>query len=281
MSSSKRPAQPVNDAPPNPANTTTAAGTSSTANLYARFIPREELGSFAAWSPDAFAQDGAPSTADRKGTGVPPQRAAKPAEPPKPKIDPVEELKAARQAGYQDGYRDGLAALENFKQTFSAQVMSQLSGQFQGISDAYQERLESLEQQLSGRLAGVALELARQVVRSEISQRPELIVSVAEEALAALLTSARQICVRLHPDDHAVVAHTLKESLHARGGKLLIDPGITRGGCVIESDIAIVDASVEARWKRVAALLGSEDEWPPERGYERDSRGDDHSGGKL
>ena len=274
MSSSKRPpVQPVNDAPPPPGN-----GPASTTNLYARFIPREELGAFAAWSPDAFgepaASAGAAAGAERKTAGVPPQRAAKAPEPPKP--DPVEELKAARQGGYQDGYRDGLAALENFKQTFSAQLMSQLSSQFQGISDSYQERLESLEQQLSGRLAGVALELARQVVRSEISTRPELVVSVAEEALAALLTSARQICVRLHPDDHAVVAHTLKESLHARGGKLLIDPNITRGGCVVESDIAIVDASVEARWKRVAALLGSEDEWP----HERDGLRDDHTGGR-
>ena len=37
----------------------------------------------------------------------------------------------------------------------------------------------------------------------------------------------------------------------------------------------------EAGADRVAALLGSEDEWPPERGYERDSRGDDHGGGKA
>lgn len=278
MSSSKRPAQPVNDAPPPTANAPTGAA-SSASNLYARFIPREELGAFAAWSPGAFSQEDPSASvgADRKTAGAQPQRAARPAEPPKPPVDHAEELKTARQGGYQDGYRDGLAALENFKQTYSAQVMSQMSGQFQAISDSYQERLESLEQQLSGRLAGVALELARQVVRSEISQRPELIVSVAEEALAALLSSARQICVRLHPDDHAVVAHTLKESLHARGGRLLIDPGITRGGCLVESDVAIVDASVEARWKRVAALLGSEDGWP----HERESRGDEHSGGKA
>lgn len=279
MSSSKRPPQqPLNDVPP------AAPGSTSAANLYARFIPREELGAFAAWSPDAFGSEGdvADAGAAGKPTGKPmgkaplrPTRAA--AEPQKPPVDPVEELKAARQAGYQDGYRDGLAALENFKQTYAAQLTSQLSSQFEALGVDYQERLESLEQQISGRLAGVALELARQVVRSEISTRPELIVSVAEEALAALLSSARQICVRLHPDDHAVVAHTLKESLHARGGKLLADPNITRGGCVVESDIAVVDASVEARWKRVAALLGSEDEWP----RERDRHGDEHDGGRA
>lgn len=280
MSSSKRPPQqPLNDVPP------AAPGSTSAANLYARFIPREELGAFAAWSPDAFgsnegaaggAAGGNPTATKPMGkTPLRPARAA--AEPQKPPVDPAEELKAARQAGYQDGYRDGLAALENFKQTYAAQLTIQLSSQFEALGVDYQERLESLEQQISGRLAGVALELARQVVRSEISTRPELIVSVAEEALAALLTSARQICVRLHPDDHAVVSHTLKESLHARGGKLLADPNITRGGCVVESDIAVVDASVEARWKRVAALLGSEDEWP----RERHPSGEDHPGGRA
>ena len=39
------------------------------------------------------------------------------------------------------------------------------------------------------------------------------------------------------------------------------DLGITRGGCVVESDIAVVDASVEARWARAAAVMGSDAEW--------------------
>lgn len=251
-------------------------------SMYARFIPREELGSFSAWNPNVFGSDGqtqAPQSppaakadgkaADAKagaakptGKATPPRptpRAAPPATPTPQEI--AQQVHTARQAGYQDGYRDGLAALENFKQSFTAQMTQQLGHQFGSLIEQLQGRLDALEAQLAGRMAGVALDLAHQVVRSEISQRPELVVNVAEEALAALLTSARHICLRLHPDDQAVVAHSLKEGLHARNAKLIADPLVTRGGVIVESDIAIVDASVEARWRKAAALLGSRDEW--------------------
>jgi flagellar assembly protein FliH len=29
----------------------------------------------------------------------------------------------------------------------------------------------------------------------------------------------------------------------------------------VESDIGVIDASIEARWRRAAAALGHEDEW--------------------
>jgi flagellar assembly protein FliH len=107
----------------------------------------------------------------------------------------------------------------------------------------------------------VALELARQVVRSELDQRPEAVLTVAEESLSVLLASARQIVVRLNPEDHALAQGSLTEVLQARGARLLPDSSVTRGGCVVESDIAVVDASVEARWHRAAAAMGSQTEW--------------------
>ena len=45
------------------------------------------------------------------------------------------------------------------------------------------------------------------------------------------------------------------------GARLVNDAGITRGGCVIESDIGVVDASIETRWRRAAAALGVERPW--------------------
>ncbi|WP_249441563.1 FliH/SctL family protein, partial [Acinetobacter baumannii] len=82
---------------------------------------------------------------------------------------------------------------------------------------------ESLEQQLAGRIAGVALELARQVVRSELKQNPEVVVAVAEQALTTLLASARPIVLRLNPDDHALAQAQLTDVLAARGARLVPD----------------------------------------------------------
>ncbi len=190
------------------------------------------------------------------------QAQAKAAEaPPAPPPNVDELLREARQTGYQDGYRNGLAALESYKQTQAAQMAAYMSEQVGALASDFHHRLESLEQQLAGRIAGVALELARQVVRSELQQNPEVVVDVAEQALSTLLASARQIVLRLNPDDHAMAAAQLTEVMNARGARMVPDAGITRGGCIVESDIAIVDASVEARWDRAAASMGHNAPW--------------------
>ncbi len=335
-------------------------------NSYTRFIPREELGNFAAWSPEAFEPppaNGAPadvglrkptlaeraaaevqnrkanaqqaaeigkalreaasglraapsgSTAQNPAAARPaaphptggtapaaaaPQAAPKP--PPKPAArrsviggvpgeDPSpleahpapheaegitqtqvdEALREARQTAYQEGYRNGLAALESYKQTQSAQMAAHMSDQIGMMASDFHQRLEALEQQLAGRIAGVALELARQVVRADLAQQPETVVQVAEEALSTLLTSARHVVLRLHPDDHAMAQAQLAEVLAARGVRILGDAAVTRGGCVIESDIAVVDASVEARWERAAACVGHRAPWNGGRESQEDT----------
>jgi flagellar assembly protein FliH len=188
--------------------------------------------------------------------------AAEPAAAPAPPAVDVSALvKESRQAGYQDGYRDGLAALESYKQTQSAQMAAFMSDQVGALVSDLHQRLELLEAQLSGRIAGVSLELARQVVRSEIATRPELVVSVAEEALGTIMASARDVVLRLNPDDLALAHGTLEEQLKARGARVMGDPHVGQGGCVVESDIAVVDASVEARWARVAAAMGLQMDW--------------------
>lgn len=182
--------------------------------------------------------------------------------PPAPPAPDVEQLvREARQTGYQDGYRNGLAALESYKQTQAAQMAAYMSDQVGALASDFHHRLESLEQQLAGRIAGVALELARQVVRSELKQNPEVVVDVAEQALTTLLASARQIVLRLNPDDHAMAQAQLTDVLAARGARMVPDASVTRGGCVVESDIAVVDASVEARWDRAAAAMGHDAPW--------------------
>ena len=219
------------------------------ASPYARFIPREELGSFASWDPGNIG-----AQTDRR-QGV---RRAEPPAPEKPPAPDIgAQLHAARQGGYQDGYRDGLAALEQFKQSFAAQMTAQI-GQ---LTQSYGQELDALQQDMARALAVSATHLARQIVRSELAARPELVGMVAQEALDTLLMSARQITVRVHPQDHALVAQGAADVLAARGARLLADASIARGGCLVESDIGVVDASVAARWKRAVASLGCEEAW--------------------
>ncbi len=213
------------------------------ANVYSRFIPREELSSFAAWAPGDLS-----GTDNPYGTGA----EAAPAGAEVDSEQVAAKLRSARQTGYQDGYRDGLVALEGFKQGFAVQVTQQVGL----LVGAVGGQLDALQQDMAEALAATAVSLARQIVRSELAQRPEAIVAVAAEAVEALLLNARHVTLRVHPDDHALVAQGAADVLAARGARLIADATIMRGGCRAESDIGVVDASVETRWQRATAALG-------------------------
>jgi len=211
---------------------------------HSRFIPREELGDFAAWKPGAFS--GAPADKDAAGP------------PAEPTADEWRaRVAAARQAGYQDGYRDGLAALENFKQHFAAQATAQI-GQ---LLDGFERQLGELDGRIADALARTAVQLARQVLRSEIAANPALVSQVAAEAVGAVLLSARHISVHVNPQDLPLVADGADEALKARGARLVADAAIERGGVLVESDLGSIDARVASRWTQAANALGTDTEW--------------------
>ena len=215
------------------------------ASAYARFIPREELGNFAAWQPGAMSG----------GAG-----AAQPApgEPAAPTSDDWQaRIAAARQAGYQDGYRDGLVALEGFKQSFASQATAQIGALLSG----FDEQLCALDHQLADAVARTAVQLARQVLRCELQGNPALVTRVAAEATNAVLLSARHISVYVHPQDLPLVADGATEALQARGARLLARADIERGGVLVESDVGAIDARIASRWKVAAAAMGASVDW--------------------
>ena len=259
-------------------------------STYNRFIPREELQGFASWQPAAFGAPGngaaaaevmpgrsraaepsagggaRPADADALATSAAAQRAVLRAElqaeisgalAAEAASTRAAEVAAARTQGYQDGYRDGLAALDSFKESYASQTSAQM-GQVLASLD---RELNGLEQAIAQRVAAVATQLARQVVRCELLSQPALVARVAQEAVNAVLMSASHITVQVHPDDLPLVATGCAEALAARGARLLALPSLARGGCRVESDAGVIDARIAERWQQATAALGSAVAW--------------------
>ena len=208
-----------------------------------RFIPREELGSYASWQPGTFGQ-----------RANAPAAAAAPAAVPEPtSADWQARVAAARQAGYQDGYRDGLVALESFKASFAQQATSQIGA----LLDAFDEQLGSIDAEIAQQVAATAMQLARQVLRTELITRPELVAQVATEAVNAVMLSARHISVQVHPLDLPLVAEGAEEALQARRARLMANPSIQRGGVLVQSEVGAIDARIASRWAQAATAMGS------------------------
>lgn len=215
---------------------------------YARFIPREELGEFASWNPDSFGLDLAPE----------PEEPELPPEPAGPTADEwMAQIEAARREGYETGYRDGMAGLEGFKKSHAEQMATQLTSFVRGLDAEF----DTLHEQLAGAVTRVAVQLARQVLRSELQTAPEHIAHVAAEAVEAVLLSARHITVHVNPQDQPLVAAGAQEVLQARGARVVASASVARGGCRVESDAGAIDARIATRWAQAARALGSQQAW--------------------
>ena len=213
-----------------------------------RFIPREELGEFANWSPGSF---GSPQAAEKAP-------ASPPAAPPGPSAAEWQaRVDAARQTGYQEGYRDGMVALDGFKKSHAEQVGTQMAAFVRSLDHEF----DALHEKLAGAVAQVLVQLARQVLHAELATSPELVAQVAAGAVEAVLRSARHITVQVHAQDLPLVAAGAAEVLAARGARLVVHPAIQRGGCRVESDMGSIDAQIATRWAQAAGAMGSELPW--------------------
>jgi flagellar assembly protein FliH len=229
--------------------------------MYTRFIPGEEIGAVAAWK---FGSLGAPEPEPLLEM-VPPE----PVPEPEPEPEPEEaRLQRAYDAGHAAGYASGHAdAARVGHEQLDAYVGGQgreNAAELAAVVQQLQQRLAECEQRQAGQVLELAAELARQVVRRELTTRPDAVLPVVREALALLGADHKVATVRLHPQDLEVVGAVLREEHAALDIRWSPDADIARGGCVVEAAGTVVDGQLPVRWRRALAQLGLDAPWQPQ-----------------
>lgn len=153
----------------------------------------------------------------------------------------------ARREGYQAGYASGQAA--------ALAEANRLASAASTLTDA----LAEFDQQVADELVALATEIARQVVRGELSARPDIILNVVHEALSQL--PHQHATIFLHPDDASLVRSYSGDALAHAGHRVLEEPRLNPGDCLLESGSSQVDATLATRWRRVIETLGLTDAW--------------------
>jgi len=171
----------------------------------------------------------------------------------------------AKQIGFSEGYAQGhaQATLEGERkiQQFIASQGQDAAKRFGELIATAQAQIAESEQTMAKGVLELACELARQVLRHELASNPNALQPVIREALGMLAVDSKAALIRLHPTDLDILAEVLRQEFSYLSLTLMADTTITRGGCVIESAGAVVDATLQRRWTRVVASLGLESSW--------------------
>jgi flagellar assembly protein FliH len=119
-----------------------------------------------------------------------------------------------------------------------------------------QVSLDELASRGADALLDLSLEVARQVVRGELSVRRDAALPAVREAIALVADHAAHPHVHLCPQEYELVRAELDADSSHRGCRFVSDPSVPPGGCRIQTPQGEIDATLETRWRRVLATLG-------------------------
>lgn len=167
-----------------------------------------------------------------------------------------DEARAARDAGFERGRSEGLAAA-------AAEValrMADLDARrrlLDGLARQFVAPLDRFDEETAADLARLAVAVGAQLARRELSVDERSIIAIIRDCVALLPSSAREVRVRVHPRDAAVLRDHVQPGAVPGEWSAIEDVSISRGGCVIEAEASRIDARLEERIAAtMAAVLG-------------------------
>jgi flagellar assembly protein FliH len=164
----------------------------------------------------------------------------------------------AERANFASGYEAGLAAA---RREIDAQLASlrQRAAQLDVILGSLARPFEELDAEVEQQLTLLALTVGKQMVRRELRTDPAQVIGVIRESVGRLPAAARDVRVHLHPEDAKVVRELLATPGTDRAWSIVEDPALSRGGCIVRTDISQIDARLDSRLNAVvAAAFGDE-----------------------
>lgn len=241
---------------------------SSNQRYYSRFIPSEEVGAVTQW------KFGAVDGSDLIEPEPEPEALPEP-----PVIDEAAQLALVQQAcddAYARGFSQAQAetALEWQRRMddYVAQQGHEMAQSLNAVMQSLEASLAGVQQKIAQDLLALACDIAREVVRQELSCNPQALLPVVQEAVGMLLSEGRPAVVRMNPADMAAVQAPLASLAGGSGVQWLPDAAIAAGDCLVESGGTVVDATLAKRWERAVAALGLQSPW-----QEPSVQGDDHA----
>ncbi|TAL79822.1 MAG: flagellar assembly protein FliH [Burkholderiaceae bacterium] len=160
------------------------------------------------------------------------------------------------QEGYDAGFQAGYAQGQGKAKAEAAQLAA--------IAASGALSLATMEGEVGQALINLAIGIARQVVRTTLEVHPEKILDTVRDILCMERGKDAVLTLRLHPEDLLLVREYIEEDPGAAKWRLIADPAVEHGGCVAETALGNIDATLQTRWQRVTSTLGESGTW--ERG---------------
>ncbi len=150
-----------------------------------------------------------------------------------------EECKKLLQQAKEAGFNEGLSE-------FNKQILH------------YEQRIKQMEHELQKTILPLAVKAAKKIVGRELEIKPETIVDIVRQTLKPV-TQNHHIKILVSKQDKEILEKKKKELReileYAKTFTIEGKEDITSGGCIIETEAGIINASLENQWRALEAAF--------------------------
>jgi len=144
-----------------------------------------------------------------------------------------------RQEAEKKGFEEGLKRFNEYLVHFDAQI-------------------KDIGQQMLAQVIPIALQAAKKIVSKQIELHPETIVDIVRQTISPL-TQNHHFKIYVNRKDKEILEKTKPEIKgiidNLESLSIEIRDDITPGGCIIETDAGIVNATIENQWRALEAAF--------------------------
>ncbi|QJA06858.1 hypothetical protein FVE67_08680 [Thermosulfurimonas marina] len=171
-----------------------------------------------------------------------------------------EGLEEGRTAGFEKGYAEGRARAEKEAQALRARLEKEYGekrAQLDQLLASLQEEISRGVLSLDREVLALLKLLVQKLFFREFLRDESVILRVVREALREVVEGSR-VTVRVHPREARILQETDLRALSEKTFpeiRVEADPSISPGGCLLETDFGLVDATLERRWTNLLRAL--------------------------
>lgn len=161
-----------------------------------------------------------------------------------------EEAVQIKEAAYQEGYNQGIENAKNDLVAFKSNIGAFMNSE-KRVFDA-----------IAPNIIEISLEIAKKIIKHEVQVDPQIVIDTVIDVLKNIPKNEPKLTLHVNPAQTQYIKDNLPEKLTLLGveSKLNIvsDEAVSEGGCILETNNGIVDASMEAQLDIIqSALRGS------------------------
>ncbi len=180
-------------------------------------------------------------------------------------LETEEEKRKKVEEGYKDGYEKGYneGYEKGYKEGFD-KGLKDGDEKVKELIERYKETLEKLNslrekvyEEAQSEMILIVKEALKKIVSAEIKSSEEFILNVIKETTKNIIDS-KKIVIKVSSEDYKFLTSNREKLDSLLSGKeieIVEDPGITRGGCLIQTDMGEVDSTVETKLEEVLNIL--------------------------